>query len=84
MTHETSKQPSDRPRFGRIPDGVARSGLKRGALYALAARNRGLFKKAGAATIVDLEMLDGILAALPAADVHEAAQTAAAKATQAA
>jgi hypothetical protein len=60
----------DRPRrFGRLPDATARSGLQRGFLYKLAARNPGLFKKAGAATIVDLELLDDILAALPAADV---------------
>ena len=57
-------------RFGRIPAAEQRSGLKRGALYKLAGANPGLFKKAGAATIVDLEMLDQILAALPAADVN--------------
>lgn len=57
------------PRFGRIRDAEARSGLKRGALYELAAQNPGLFKKAGAATIVDLGMLDDVLASLPAADL---------------
>lgn len=72
-----SEQLTNRPRFGRIiPHAVDRSGLKRGALYALAAKHKGLFKKAGAATIVDLDMLDDILAALPAADVHEAAKVA--------
>lgn len=84
MTHETSKQLSGRPRFGRIPDGRARSGLSRASLYKIAAKHKGLFKKLGAATIVDLDMLDDIMAALPAADVHEAAQTAAAEATKAA
>ena len=58
-------------RFGRIPTAEQRSGLKRGALYKLAAANPGLFKKAGAATIVDLELLDDLLAALPAADLTQ-------------
>ena len=41
-----------------------------GALYKLAALNPGLFKKAGAATIVDLDFLDSVLAELPAADIN--------------
>jgi hypothetical protein len=56
-------------RFGRIPDAKARSGLSRGKLYELAAENSGLFKKFGAAVIVDLEYLDQILAELPSADI---------------
>ena len=59
-------------RFGRIPDAQARSGLSRSELYELAAENSGLFKKRGAATIVDLERLDQILADLPAADIGAA------------
>jgi hypothetical protein len=58
-------------RFGRIPDAEEESGLKRTALYKLAARHRGLFKKYGAATIVDLRMLHRILAALPDAAIGE-------------
>jgi hypothetical protein len=57
-------------RFGRIPDAERQSGLKRGTLYKLAALNPGLFKKAGAATIVDLDFLDSVLAELPAADIN--------------
>jgi hypothetical protein len=45
---------SDIPRFGRIRAAEARSGLRRGFLYKLAAKHPGLFKKAGAATLVDL------------------------------
>jgi hypothetical protein len=56
-------------RFGRIRDAEARSGLKRGSLYKLAAANPGLFKKAGAATIVDLPFLDEVMAALPTATI---------------
>jgi hypothetical protein len=60
---------SDQPRFGRIPAAKKRSGLSRGALYEIAAQHRGLFRKAGAATIVDLEMLDEVLADLPPAEI---------------
>jgi hypothetical protein len=56
-------------RFGRIPVATAESGLSRSALYGLAARHRGLFKKAGSATIVDLNMLADIIAELPDADI---------------
>jgi hypothetical protein len=60
---------TDPSRFGRIPVAKRRSGLSRGKLYQYAARHRGLFRKAGAATIVDLQMLDQILAALPPAEI---------------
>jgi hypothetical protein len=56
-------------RFGRIADAKRQSGLSRGKLYHLAAENQGLFRKAGAATIVDLEKLDRVLAALPPAEI---------------
>jgi hypothetical protein len=56
-------------RFGRIPDAIGRSGLSRSELYTLAAENRGLFRKRGVATIVDLIMLDAVLAELPAAEI---------------
>jgi hypothetical protein len=58
-------------RYGRIPAAEQRSGLKRSSLYKLAAVNPGLFKKAGAATIVDLVMLDDVMAALPSADLSD-------------
>ena len=57
-------------RFGRIPVATAESGLSRSALYGLAARYKGLFKKAGSATIVDLNMLVDIIAELPDADIN--------------
>jgi hypothetical protein len=60
---------SDQPRFGRIPDGIRRSGLSRGKLYGLAAQHKGLFLKADAATIVDLQKLDQVLADLPPAEI---------------
>ena len=59
----------DQPRFGRIQDGIRRSGLSRGKLYGLAAKHKGLFRKADAATIVDLQKLDQVLAGLPPAEI---------------
>jgi hypothetical protein len=56
-------------RYGRIPVATAASGLSRSALYGLAAKHKGLFKKAGSATIVDLNMLADILAELPDANI---------------
>jgi hypothetical protein len=56
-------------RFGRIPTATARSGLSRSELYEIAAEHHGLFRKRGAATIVDLEFLDQILSQLPAAAI---------------
>ncbi len=56
-------------RFGRIPDAIDRSGLSRSELYELAAEHHGLFRKRGVATIVDLIMLDDVLADLPAAQI---------------
>jgi hypothetical protein len=61
------------PRFGRLRDAERHSGLRRGKLYELASANPGLFRKAGAATLVDLQKLDDVLAALPAADLKEPA-----------
>jgi hypothetical protein len=45
------------------------SSLSRAYLYIVAAKHPGLFKKCGNATIVDLRMLDEILAALPPAKI---------------
>jgi hypothetical protein len=60
-------------RWGRIPDASHRSGLSRSFLYQIAAAHPGLFKKAGTATIVDLVMLDRIVAGLPDASIKEPA-----------
>jgi hypothetical protein len=59
-------------KFGRIPDAAARCGLSRSALYELAARHSGLFRKYNSATLVDFTLLDEILAGLPPADLKAA------------
>jgi hypothetical protein len=58
-----------RPRSGRIKHARVYSGFGRSALYALAAAHPGLFKKNGAAVIVDYDILDEIIAALPPAKI---------------
>ena len=55
------------PRFLKIQAAATYCGIGRSRLYLLARGHPGLFRKNGRATIVDLEMLDRILDALPAA-----------------
>ena len=55
---------------GRIKDAVVYSGFARSKLYELAAEHRDLFRKAGARVIVDYDMLDAIIAALPHAEIR--------------
>ena len=62
--------PTRAHRFGRIPVATAESGLSRSMLYSLADKHKGLFKKAGAATLVDLNMLADIIAELPDAHIN--------------
>lgn len=56
-------------RWGRVPEAKAQSALGKVKLYEIAAKNPGLFKKAGAATIVDLHKLDEVIANLPDAEI---------------
>jgi len=56
-----------RPRFAKIPTAVAYSATCRSKLYELALKYPGLFRKNGKSTLVDLDVLDSILDALPAA-----------------
>jgi len=54
-------------RWGRVRDGMNRSKLSRGKLYDIAKQHEGLFRKVDQAPIVDLEMLDRVLAEQPPA-----------------
>jgi hypothetical protein len=49
---------STRPRFGRIQTAINYSGIGRSMLYIAAASHPGLFRKNGAAVIVDFDILD--------------------------
>jgi hypothetical protein len=54
-----------RPRMGKVPAAVEYSGRSRSRLYELAQEHRDLFRKDGASTLVDFDVLDRILDALP-------------------
>jgi hypothetical protein len=58
-----------RPRFGRISIASNYSGISRSRLYELAAVTPGLFRKNASATIVDFDVLDRLLDALPHAEI---------------
>jgi hypothetical protein len=58
-----------RPRSGKIPQAVEYSGIGRSTLYELAPQFPGLFKKNGAATLVDFDILDVIIDQLPLAEI---------------
>ena len=58
------------PRWGNIPKAVGRSGVSRASLYLWAQKHPGLFRKNGRSTLVDLEMLDELVAALPVAKLR--------------
>jgi hypothetical protein len=62
-----SREQRLRPRFGRIPAAVAYSGISKSALYELRAQTPQLFRKNGTATLVDFDVLDQVLDALPIA-----------------
>ena len=56
-----------RPRFAKIPAAMRYSGRGGSRLYEWAIQYPGLFRKDGASTIVDLDILDQILDQLPIA-----------------
>lgn len=62
-----------RPRFGRIPKAMAYSGRGRTRLYDWAQQYPGLFRKDGASTLVDFDILDQILDSLPIAEIKPTA-----------
>jgi hypothetical protein len=62
-----------RPRFGRIPTATAYCGIGRSKIYEFAAVTPGLLKKCAGATLVDFDVLDAMLDALPPADIKSTA-----------
>jgi hypothetical protein len=74
MSFEPIPAHRKRPRFGRIPAALQYSGTSRSGLYEWAAEYPGLFRKNGAATLVDFDILDTILDGLPAAEIGIAAR----------
>ncbi len=58
-----------RPRFGKVATASAYSGRSRSRIYELATENPGLIRKDGASSLVDFDVLDRILDALPVAQI---------------
>jgi hypothetical protein len=58
-----------RPRFGKLAAAVAYSGRSRSRIYEWAAQYLGLIRKDGASSLVDFDILDQILDALPVAEI---------------
>jgi hypothetical protein len=69
MSDTTEAVARPRPRFGKILDAMTYSGIGRSKLYELAGEHRGLFRKSGEATLVDYNLLDTLLDALPVAEI---------------
>jgi hypothetical protein len=66
MEHRMSSE-NVRPRSGKIPDAVKRSGIARSSLYKLRAQYPELFRKLGASTLIDFDVLDRVIDELPTA-----------------
>jgi hypothetical protein len=58
-----------RPRFAKIAQAVQYCGLSRSRLYELGAQHRGLIRKQGRTSLVDISALDQILNELPNANL---------------
>jgi hypothetical protein len=67
MEHRMSSE-NERPRSGKIPAAVKRSGIARSSLYKLRAQYPELFRKLGAATLIDFDVLDRVIDELPTAE----------------
>jgi hypothetical protein len=65
-------------RFARIQVATATGPYKRTKLYKLARKHKGLFRKDGNVTIVDMQMLDEVTAQLPPAELSESDKNSAA------
>lgn len=58
------------PRYQRIPDAIAYSGLSRTAIYIALKRGEIIARKSGKATLIDRESLDKHLESLPRAEIR--------------
>ncbi len=61
-----------RPRFGKIPDALDYGAISRSKLYLWSRERPELFRKLGRGTLVDFEILDQMLDALPVAGIKNA------------
>jgi len=62
-----------RRRWAPLSDAIEYSPVGRSTLYEMAGRHEGLFRKHGKKIIVDLDLHDELMAALPAAKIKQPA-----------
>jgi len=60
-----------RPRAGKIPAAIKRSGIPRSSLYKLRTKYPELFRKNGHATLIDFDVLDRVIDELPVAEIKQ-------------
>ncbi|MDE1882914.1 MAG: helix-turn-helix domain-containing protein [Rhodospirillales bacterium] len=72
MSLRATQNAATLPRFFRIPEAVAYSGVSRTALYLLMGNGILAARKSGRATLIDRESLDRYLDGLPAAEIKAA------------
>jgi len=69
---QTQTRRRSRPRFGRIPEALSYGGISRSRLYEWARERPELLRKNGRASLVDFNIYDEMLNALPTADLKAA------------
>jgi hypothetical protein len=65
---EQNRQRS-RPRFGRIPEALSYAGISRSRLYEWVRARPDLVRKNGRASLIDFDIFDQMLDALPTAEL---------------
>jgi len=69
------QQKAFRPRFGKIKDAAAYGGISRTKLYIWASQHPGLMVKSGVATLINFDLYDQLLDALPPAKIRPPRKT---------
>ena len=72
MSLDEEKQEFLRPRFARMREAAQYAAISRSRLYTWGIQHPALLRKNGTATVVDLQVLDGILDTLPRAELKTA------------
>jgi hypothetical protein len=78
MDGKAKRRRSHRPRYGKISFASDYSGRSKSRIYELAAEHRGLIRKDGASSLVDMDVLDDILDEFPIAVIKPSTKSVAA------
>jgi hypothetical protein len=73
LEHSPARKQRSRPRFARIPEALTYAGISKSRFYEWARERPELVRKNGRASLVDFEVFDEILNALPTADLKATA-----------